>query len=215
MTQTLAFNSQHIEEWARVPLPTQGDVRDTKQLFQADWSFAEQHGGAFVRHILATLYDPAPGYEWVIDTKVHMLKERWYPGIPGWHLDFAPNWEGIVDFSKLDAYERHYCTISDGCSATEFLDEEMVLNVPPMPKINGYLSRQLAALQGTFRTQRLEPGTIYGFTQLDLHRVTAATRAGWRLFVRASHTRLRKPTNEIRVQGSQIYLLASDEHAGW
>jgi len=143
-----------------------------------------------------------------------MLKQGWYPGIPGWHMDFAPGWESITDFSQIDPNEQHFAVISHAVSQTMYLTEPIQLNAPQVPRLNGYLSRQLAALGDTVRTAVVEPLIVYRFGQLDLHRVMPAKSSGWRLFVRASHTKLRHPRNEIRTQ-QQVYILEADEHAGW
>lgn len=215
------FNPSGITPWGHISSnnPESFDeniIKKTNQLFMADYDFAYKMGGPFVRSFLEFMPRIIPhGYNWVIDSKVHMLKPGWYPGIPGWHLDFAPGWENIVNFSKVDVREQHFCAISHGHSRTEFLNQPIELNVFDVPKINGLLSKQVDALYPHLRKFNAYPGTIYKFSQLDLHRVTGATSSGWRLFVRASITKLRKPVNEIRNVGSQVYILADDEHSGW
>lgn len=216
MNRIIKFNPTEVGAWDSVMPPTQKDIINTKQLFQADIEFAWKHGGMFIRKFLDTLPNIAWGFEWIIDTKIHMLKPGWFPGIPGWHVDFAPNWEGIVDWTKVNLSEQHYCVITNDCSQTEFVAEPLELNVPDLPKINSYLSRQVHALYPDgIKTFKATPGMVYRFGQLHLHRVTAATKSGWRLFARASCTKLRKPLNEIRTQASQVYILAQDEHSGW
>lgn len=195
---------------------TEEEIRQTPQLFMADEKFAFEHGGGFVKQFIHSMPSRIPkGYNWVYDTKVHMIKPGWYPGIPGWHLDFAPGWENIVDFSQVDPKEVHFCAISHEHSRTEFITSPLELNVFDVPKLNGLLSKQVEAVYPHIQTMHARAGQIYRFSQLTLHRVTRATSSGWRLFVRASITKLRKPVNEIRNIGSQVYILAEDEHSGW
>jgi len=199
--------------WFDMP-PSEETVRATPQLFWASEDFARQHGGAVVRDLLDVLPPPRTGYWYIVDSKVHMLKPGWYPGIPGWHLDFAPGWETHINWNMIDPYERHWCLVSHDVSLTEYLSDPIRLNVPDVRQLNGYLSRQVAALGETVRMERVRPMVVYEFGQMDLHRVKPALGAGWRLFVRVSQTKLRKPLNEIRTQ-QQVYILAEDQHNGW
>src|SRR6185295_1574269 len=100
MNSWVRFNPTEPEIWDAVNLPSTKEVMETPQLFQADYEFAAEHGGSFVCKIISRLPTGVSGYRWIIDTKVHMLKLGWYPGIPGWHVDFAPNWTGIVNWDR-------------------------------------------------------------------------------------------------------------------
>ena len=189
------------------------DVKNLKQLFMCDTNFAYEHGGPFVRAFLKEI--PITKYPLVIDTKIHMLKRGWYPGIPGWHIDFAPGWESLVEWDKVDPEERHFAAFSSNVSCTEYIATPVLLHTPRVYRINGILSKQVEAIYENLGIIKPSAHQIYEFGQMNLHRVTPATGSGWRLFVRASATKLRKPVNEIRTQASQVYILAKDEHSGW
>jgi len=87
------------------------------------------------------------------------------------------------------------------------------LQVPDQLNINGLLSRVIEAYGDALDRVLVEPRKVISFGQLDLHRAMPATEAGWRIFVRVSMTKLRPVRNEIRTQGSQVYV--TDPNAGW
>lgn len=204
---------------ATVDVP--GDVASTTGLFQATADFAREYGGQFVRDVLEQVEGLDPEYPLIVDSKIHMLKPGWLPCIPGWHVDFAPGWLDVVDWSAVDPKEQHWMAISSGVSATEYVvgfagsSRALSLSIPRAPRVNGFLSKAVELYKPGLEIHEVEPGVVYQFSQLTLHRGVPAVVAGWRQFVRVSATRLRLPLDGRRLQASQVYILARDEHAGW
>ena len=210
------FNKNKVKSIGSVPLEPHPDTGPgCPELLQASAEFAMAHGGPFVKSVVEhvkAFAKPPEGYWYIVDSKVHMLKPGWYPGIPGWHVDFAPGWTDIVDWDKVDSEERHFACISSDVSKTVFLDKPLELEVPWEPKINRFLSNVVQAYDHMFR-RHIDAGQIIEFGQTDLHAVQPATGSGWRIFVRVSITRLRPILNHVRLHGSQVYIV--DLNGGW
>lgn len=196
-----------------VPSVAEESVRQSGALLQADADFAKRYGGDFVRSVVEGVERRNLKYPLLVDSKVHMVKPGWYPGIPGWHVDFAPHWESVVEWKDVDPNERHFMAISSGVSCTEFLADTLSLPIPRAPKANGYIARLVEALGESVQKVSVEPNQVYEFGQLHIHRVTPAVASGWRMFVRVSATKLRPVLNEVRSQASQVYI--TDINAGW
>lgn len=200
------------------PLPSVDaeTVSRTLGLLQADEAFARTNGGEFVRACVEAVRKHAdPDYPLIVDSKVHMLKPGWFPGIPGWHVDFAPGYEDVVNWAAVDENEMHFMAISSDISRTEFVESPFSLDVPRVPRVNGFLSKAVELYRPALSFMRVCERTLYAFDQRALHRVTPAQWDGWRLFVRISATKLRTARNHIRTQASQTYILHDEKDNGW
>ena len=73
------------------PIRDAATIKREPMLFSCDLEHAKLLGGPLTREVLEKLEEvlPAPrgGRNWVVDTRVHMLKPYFYPAIPGWHGD--------------------------------------------------------------------------------------------------------------------------------
>ena len=194
---------------------SEAEVARTPGLLQADAAFAKRMGGSFVAEAVSRVEAIGLTTPLIVDTKIHMLKDGWYPGIPGWHVDFAPDWTNVVNWSRIDPAEQHFMAVSHPVSLTEFVGRPLTLSLPRIPRINGLLSRivEAYAFDGDLPRATVRPRRLYRFGQLDLHRVAPALGSGWRLFVRISATRLRTPLNQVRAHDSQVYI--TNPNAGW
>ena len=218
---------------------TTEEIKNEPMLFQADWDFATRFGGPLTRRILTTLrntpefnnaYQLAHSNKLnlVIDTRVNMVMQGWYPSIPGWHCDDVPRSEKYAqpDFSqRKDACQHFTIVLSDtdmpdlftgaGVSGTEYLTTPTTLSVDPeavWKSVDSLLNDMLAAeVLGPSPTKFLKDGELLQFNQQALHRTSPARVAGWRLFFRCSFT-YRKATNEVRRQ-AQAYIPL--DKAGW
>lgn len=150
----------------------------------------------------------------VIDVRVTMLMEGYYPAIPGWHCDDFPRYRnGQPDLTAPDSAIHYMCVIADtpGLSTTKFVIEEVKLELDEK-RVWADLHNNIDFMveHGYINTKQIKEGEIVQFNQEAIHTAVPATRAGWRLFFRASNSH-RIPLNEIRKQ-VQVY---TPLNAGW
>lgn len=177
------------------------DIRDLPQLYG-------YNSKDVVNPLITQFISHLPIGEYIIDTKLHMLMEGWYPCIPGWHYDEIlrkPN--GDLDFVNNDSNKKHYLFIYDegSGSLTEFCDfyDGSIHNYTELNKMIKEYKPLINSVQNN---------SIYEFGCIDAHRGIPATGKGWRYFIRATINSQRQFLNEIRTQ-SQVYLPAVD--IGW
>lgn len=218
------MKQKFFPQWAALPSAepmgawSDEAIKNEPMLFSCDIAYAGKHGGPLTRGFLDRLASTGIGKrdDWIIDSRVHMLKTGWWPCIPGWHIDdFHRGGDGQPDLASLSADLGHVMAIVGNYSRTEFLDGEVELTDPPAGVVKyGWYNNQIRKLvAGQFVAPvPVEPGRLYWFGGSDFHRGTPATKDGWRWFIRATSGSDRKPVNEIRRQ-VQVYLAIPDE--GW
>jgi hypothetical protein len=192
-------------------------IRDEPMLFGCDPETAYNLGGNLTRRFLRTIPERT---DYIIDSRSHMLKPGWYPGIPGWHLDDVPrdgNGKPMLEQSRTS----HYTIVVDAYdqptgSLTEFILPE---ELPPLPADHDPAlfnslwhchSSMIEAIDPP--TYSVQSGIPFRFGPQDYHRATKATGSGWRWFIRASYYCPRPAINELRTQ-VQVYL--SPLETGW
>jgi hypothetical protein len=194
----------------------QNIIDDEPMLFSASPDFALNAGGPLTRnaieHIARFIKSSRSGKHWVIDTRSHMLMPGMYPAIGGWHCDAVSrsSYTAQPDLSKMDDANHFVMTLStheDGVSNTEFICEELTFNNIDKDRVWGSISRQVGDLG---KRVKIADGEMVRFTSSTLHRATAATRRGWRWFIRCSEYEF-PPQNKIRKQ-VQVY---TDIQGGW
>lgn len=199
---------------AKLPAFSDAVIEAEPMLFGADFAFAEMHGGPITRSILNHLDSSE---EWLIDTRVHMLKQGWYPAIPGWHLDFIPRSKTNrqPDFTQDVAGLSYVTAIVGGGSATEFLERGSTARLWCRDgKRWSEFSKEInsAILDGELSCERIPFGQIVHFGPSDFHRASPSTGDAWRFFIRASKGSGVHPTPKVRRQ-TQVYL--HELEAGW
>lgn len=197
---------------------TQEDIKNEPMFFNCDLDFAFKHGGDITRDFIWNL--PA---DWVVknpvlDSRVHMLMEGWYPCIPGWHHDDVPRSTptGQPNYENPEYHAEHLLGLVNGdICPTTFLKGKVVVSEPD---INGRIYQQWdadirARLEG-YTTYEAESGLYLQFDSNAFHTGAKAKASGWRWFARLSRNtdRQKKITNEIRRQ-AQVYLEIPE--AGW
>jgi hypothetical protein len=197
---------------------TENDTKNEPMFFRASFDFAFQRGGKLTTAFLSRL-----PLEWtegnvVIDSRVHMLMPGWYPCIPGWHLDDIPRTrpDGQPDHSNPKYRSEHVCCIVGNASRTEFVDS--IVTLVDVPVNEGVVYEKWSAdidklvASGDVKTSQLNELEMVQFGWGDFHRGSAATKSGFRWFIRISRNTDLMPRNEIR-QNANVYMSALQ--AGW
>jgi hypothetical protein len=193
---------------------TQDQIRTLPMLYRASREFARSLNNPVINDFLANASESGFRYE-SLDIKVCMLKQGWWPCIPGWHLDdFHRGIDGQPALDQLENYRcRHIMALHGDSSLTQFCEGEFEL--PPFvldQPVYGWYNKQINRRYSCFQT--IESRRVYEFTESDFHRGVEATHDGWRAFFRLTQSNHREPKNEIRSQ-VQIYVPQAQFFRGW
>jgi hypothetical protein len=217
----LAFDSRFVLH-GRVPAFSPAQVKAEPMFFAAGNDFARRHGGPLTHAVLDALPGDWRASRLVIDSRTHLLMPGWYPCIPGWHLDDVPRTrsDGQPEH-RQPAYRAEHilCVVGDAALplfAVGHLELEDVPEgqVEPSPlcaetalyqKWHHDIERLLAA--GRLRQEMIPERALVQFGWGAFHRGTAATKHGWRFFIRVSRNTARLVHDELRRQ-VQVYLPA-------
>lgn len=204
-----------IVEKGQLQTRTIEEIKEEPMLWSADIEFAAANGGPITQEFVSHLDTDK---NWIIDTRVHMLMEGWYPCIGGWHLDNMPrNTEnGQPNYKNPPFISMNTLGIIDAGtnSLTEFLTTPVTLPDPePNEKIYGRWSKEINKQleEGEIQSRIIPSETLIEFDTFTFHRGRPATDSGWRMFIRALTDTPQKPHNEIRKQVN-TYLPVE---AGW
>lgn len=193
-------------------------IKNEPMFFSSDLHFVREHKGP-----VTTAFLNAIPFDWfmdntvIMDSRVHMLMPGWYPCIPGWHHDDVPR-GGLFNQPNYQTPEyksEHLACIIGDASRTDFAYGKIDLPDPALNEIT--YEKWHPLVDEAVRKHRLlyisaESGVIYQFDWNTFHKGNAATKNGWRIFLRLSRKTNRPVLNEIRKQ-TQIYMSA--ENAGW
>jgi len=188
------------QKMASVPgvFPTE-KLQEEQGLFGCDMDYALMHGGEITRtllqeflkipYVMKVYKGEVPGYQIIIDVKMHQLQKGEIPSTPGWHTDFAENGlDGEPDYNKIipevTTYIVNFSDHSHGVSNTEYALTAVSLN---LPERNIYASIDKQMREKTdLKTGHLRDGEIFNMDQRALHRGVPAHNAGLRGFIRVS-----------------------------
>jgi len=149
----------------------------------------------------------------VIDTRVTMLMPGTYPSIPGWHCDDFPRSfdTGQPDLKSKDKTRHIMCLLSttEGISGTKFITNQVTLDLD-VNNVWHDLHEKIENFSTPNKIRQAKEGELILFNQEATHTAVPATKAGWRLFFRASKTH-RRVMNQIRNQ-VQVYV---PHNGGW
>ncbi len=205
---------------------SQDALKNEPMFFNANAAWARDNGGPITRAFV----DALPG-EWrngVLDSRVHMLMQGWFPAIPGWHHDDVPRppiptgqhfaTAGQPDYNAPRYRARHVMGLVNGgicptafavgaCTMPAVADGEIIYGV-----WTHEVDRLIAA--GSLSRVLAPSGRVLAFDWQTFHTATATTGSGWRWFCRVSldTERMASASNEIRQQ-AQVYLALPT--AGW
>ena len=194
------------------------DIKNEPMLFNCDLRHAVKLGGLITDNFLDIIpRDWFNAKDLIIDSRVHMLMPGWYPCIPGFHHDDVPREreDGQPNYINPSYRSEHIMAVIGDCSLTEFAIGES--EFPEVPLGEKYYKVWHPMVVDKIKTKELgslkvpERRLCY-FDWQSWHQGTAATKDGWRWFVRASRNTKRIPTNELRRQ-VQVYLESPME--GW
>lgn len=197
---------------------SQEDVRNEPMFHKASPGFALQNGGPITAAFLRVLNDRGVVPK-VIDSRVHMLMEGWYPAIPGYHLDDVPRTrpDGQPDHAAPAYKAQHAMMVVGDSSLTTFaIGDVKGLEDVPVGGGNVYgkwhpqVEERVA--QNFLFERQVRSGEVVRFSWQSFHKANPATKKGWRLFIRASWDTGREPADEFRTQAN-VYM--TDPFAGW
>jgi hypothetical protein len=196
------------------------DIRHLPQFYRADMDMVWRLGGRLYRDVLGQLGFASKWKYISVDSRTSMLMPGMFPCIPGWHCDDFYRPSGHTDLRSLmeQAPSEHAMLLVGDCSRTVFLNEAIEWNPPDYGGVHAhahrFIEKQIEKADVYKRPRRVlvEPGSLTWFGPLSWHKGTAATKQGWRHFLRITGSHHYEPQNELRTQ-TQVYLL--DEGAGW
>lgn len=196
-------------------------VKNEPMFFNSSWAYCMRNGGPITQAFCNALFKSENIEhlkDLVIDTRVHMLMQGWYPCIPGFHHDDVPRSgpKGQPNYDTPEYRSNHVCALINGnICPTEFAIGKFYMNRVPDSEIiykRWHKDVERAIKLGDVKSVLAPSNQLIYFNDRTFHQGTRANRGGWRWFGRASWNTDRKPTDEIRRQ-VQVYL----EHPmeGW
>lgn len=211
------FDSQ-IKIGADLPKFSVEQIKNEPMLFNCNCDGAYALGGLLTFEFLNNLNNKfGNAKDLIIDSRVHMLMENWFPCIPGFHHDDVPRERQDNQPNYINpSYKAQHCMALIGdCCPTEFaigetefpevdLNEKCYKIWHPLV-LEKIKNKELTSLKAP------DNKLIY-FDWQTWHQGTKAIKSGWRWFIRATINTNRKPTNELRKQ-VQVYL--ENPMEGW
>ena len=209
-TRVFEFDSQ-ITLGDEVPDFDTNIIKNEPMLFSCSQKAARELGGPITREFLRHL---SLEFLWrndlIIDSRVHMLMENWWPCIPGFHCDDVPRTLPDNQPNHFDpSYKSNHAMflINGDICPTEFaIGQGKLEDIKEGKYYKEWHPQILQMLRaGTLQSLSAPSNKIIYFNWQSWHQGTKAVRAGWRFFIRASINTERKPTNEVRRQ-VQVYM---------
>jgi hypothetical protein len=192
-------------------------IKNEPMFFNCDWEFAFENGGEPTKEFLLNLPKEIQNKNTIIDSRVHMLMENWFPCIPGFHHDDVER-DGISNQPNYDnpTYRAKHCLVLFN---GEICPTEFALGEAEFPKVENNIVYKVwhpmvidKINNNELISFKPESNQMIYFDDRTWHQGTKTIKNGWRLFIRATWETKRKPTNEIRKQ-VQVYL--ENPMEGW
>lgn len=203
----------------KLPAFSQDIIKNEPMFFSCSLDYAYEYGGfptmKFINS-LPTEWKEDPNV--ILDSRVHMLMEGWYPCIPGWHHDDVPRdrEDGQPEYDNPSYRSEHAMALyNGGICPTEFAIGEVSFTEPSEHQIvykEWHKEVQQDVEDRVLQLVKAPSEQIIFFNDRTWHQGNKAVNNGWRLFLRVSRNTNRKITNEIRRQ-VQVYL--EDPTKGW
>jgi hypothetical protein len=213
------FDSQ-IKVIGKFPCEWDKDILNKEPMFyKSHINFVRQHAGPVTQAFLDNLPD---GWDdSIVDSRVHMLMNGWYPAIPGYHHDDVPRppvaegehflTAGQPDYDTPKYHSEHLLGLVNAeVCPTEFAVGKCTMPAIPEGELiyrewHNEVMRLLA--EGKLEKVHAKSGEMIYFDWQTFHQGTAAVGSGWRWFIRLTRNSdtVKSPKNEIRQQ-VQVYL---------
>lgn len=210
------FDSQ-ISIGAELPSFSLKAIRNEPMLHKCDITHAIKIGGPITKAFIERLPVDWRLSPLRIDSRAHMLMPGWFPCIPGYHHDDVPREreDGQPNYSNPSYQTEHVMALWGDCSLTEFATGTAYFPDVPLGGIyykewHPLVEKKLANMELS-KVTAPERRLIY-FDWQTWHKGTAATKNGWRFFIRATRGSKASPANERRWQ-TQVYM--EDPMSGW
>lgn len=193
-------------------------IKNEPMFFNCNLDFAYDNGGPITRDFIGSLPQDWKDCNPVLDSRVHMLMNNWFPCIPGFHGDdIARNTAtGQPNYDNMLYHSEHLMGLING----DICPTLFALGKHDLPKVDGIIYKQWHDIvvkqieDGVLTTLEAPSGRYIQFDWQSMHTGQKAVKNGWRWFVRLSRNtdRQKSITNEIRRQ-VQVYLEHPTE--GW
>ncbi len=200
--------------------PSQDIIKNETMFFNSDLEFAYKNGNDITRSFINSLPPDWTSCNPVLDSRVHMLMNGWFPCIPGWHHDDVPRNTPTGQPNYIDPEYRseHLCCLVNAeICPTNFLIGDIDVSDPDHNSIQYNIwDNEIQKLRTEKELNIIEAksGELIQFDCDTFHTGTRAVKDGWRWFIRLSRNteRQKSITNEIRRQ-VQVYI--DPMKAGW
>jgi len=194
------------------------DIKNEPMLFNCSLYGASKLGGPLTKEFINLLpSDWKDDSVLVIDSRVHMLMEGWFPCIPGFHHDDVPREreDGQPNYINPSYRAEHVLMLIGDCCPTEFAIGKS--DFPEVPIGDKYYKVWHPMVVDKIKSGELlsvsaPSNRLVYFNDHVWHQGVRAKKSGWRWFIRATRNTNRKPTDELRRQ-VQVYLESPME--GW
>ncbi len=194
---------------------SQEEIKNEIMFFRATRDFAYRYGGEPTRYFLDSL---GTSEDIIIDSRVHMLMDGWFPCIPGFHHDDCPRErkDGQPEYYNPSYRSKHAMVLYNGdICPTEFAIGEQIFSNPEDHKViykEWHKEVEQLLKQKQLELIKAPNNQIIYFDDRTWHQGTQAVNNGFRLFIRATWNSKLEPKNEIRRQ-SQVYM--NNPMQGW
>lgn len=207
----------------RMPEFSETQIKNEPMLFSCNLPNAYVLGGPITKMFLSFLSQEYPHvvnmYDFIVDSRVHMLMPHWYPCIPGFHHDDVQRHPitGQPDYNNFNRKrpEHVMCLLNGDICPTKFAIGESFFDDVPEGEV--YYKHWHKEVERQLEKGILEPLSAPSnlpifFNDESWHTGIKAIKSGWRWFIRCSWNTTRRPVNEVRRQ-VQVYL--ENPMEGW
>jgi len=190
---------------------SQDEIKNEPMFFNSGIDFAYNNGGSLTKSFIDHLPSDWKNCNPVIDSRVHMLMQGWFPCIPGYHHDDVPRntKDKRPNYDNPEYYSQHLFGLVNG----DICPTQFAIGKHQLPKVDGIIYKTWHEIiekqikDGILKVQSVESYKYIEFDWQSMHTGTRAIGNGWRWFIRLSRNtdRQKTITNEIRRQ-VQVYL---------